>query len=72
MLKMPPSPTRELETLRAQWRTLYAQTLPRLALEKNISQSHWPVTLDHCFARIILDNTIAIEPNKSWTHDREW
>lgn len=47
------------ETLVEQWKTLYAKTLPNLARNKDIAQSKWPVSLDHCFARIILDNTIG-------------
>jgi methylated-DNA-[protein]-cysteine S-methyltransferase len=33
------------------------------------SQSNWPVTLDHCFARIILDHTVGI--NTPWTSKLE-
>ncbi|KAJ8609863.1 hypothetical protein MRB53_038902 [Persea americana] len=49
----------DVEALRANWRTLYAKTLPSLARSKDLAQKKWPVTLDHCFARIILDNTIG-------------
>ncbi|KAK5081293.1 hypothetical protein LTR05_008087 [Lithohypha guttulata] len=48
-----------LENLREDWKTLYATTLPQLARAKDPSQQRWPVTLDHCFARIILDNVIG-------------
>lgn len=49
----------DLETLRASWTTLYHDTLPSLAKSRDPAQPSWPVTLDHCFARIILDNTIG-------------
>lgn len=49
----------EIEPLRQDWRTLYSTTLPSLARAKDPAQPKWPVTLDHCFARIILDNTIG-------------
>ena len=48
-----------LSTLRSQWTTLYKQTLPQLARSSHPSQPHWPVHLDHCFARIILDAVIG-------------
>ena len=38
--------------LRVRWRELVEQRLPRAARER----SDWPVALDHCFARILLDN----------------
>lgn len=38
--------------LRARWRDLVDQRLPEAAL----GRSDWPVRLDHCFARILLDN----------------
>ncbi|KIV96912.1 hypothetical protein PV10_00725 [Exophiala mesophila] len=49
----------ELQDLRNEWTKLYSETLPRLAKAKDHAQSKWPVTLDHCFARIILDNTVG-------------
>jgi O-6-methylguanine DNA methyltransferase len=51
----------ELETLRARWKHLYASHLPALALARDQAQPKWPVHLDHCFARIILDNAIGID-----------
>ena len=45
--------------LPSQWRQLYSETLPSLARARDPAQPKWPVTLDHCFARIILDNTIG-------------
>ena len=41
--------------LTSRWITLYTRTLPTLAR----SQTTWPVRLDHCFARIILDTVIG-------------
>ncbi|KAL9130945.1 MAG: hypothetical protein Q9217_000991 [Psora testacea] len=46
-------------SLQAQWTTLYKHTLPSLARSKAPSQPRWPVQLDHCFARIILDAVIS-------------
>lgn len=48
-----------LSALRSRWTTLYKQTLPQLARSSHPSQPHWPVHLDHCFARIILDAVIG-------------
>lgn len=49
----------EVERLRATWKELYSKTLPNLARNRHNAQPKWPVTLDHCFARIILDNTVG-------------
>jgi O-6-methylguanine DNA methyltransferase len=54
----------DIEPLRARWKHLYASHLPALALARDPAQSKWPVHLDHCFARIVLDNAIGI--NKPW------
>jgi O-6-methylguanine DNA methyltransferase len=51
----------DLETLRARWKHLYASHLPALALARDQAQPKWPVHLDHCFARIILDNAIGLD-----------
>lgn len=51
--------------LQTRWNTLYKTTLPRLAKAKDSVQPHWPVHLDHCFARIILDNAVGV--TKPWT-----
>lgn len=42
--------------LRAQWRTLVDQTLPKAAR----TRLDWPVFRNHCFARILLDNACEI------------
>lgn len=54
-----------LNDLRATWTTLYKHTLPSLAISKSSAQEHWPVHVDHCFARIILDAVIGIDT--PWT-----
>lgn len=53
-----------LETLQDDWKHLYRERLPSLAKKKDPSQRKWSVQLDHCFARIILDNAIG--------KDRPW
>ena len=40
-----------VDDARAQWRLLVRDTLPAAAA----SHPHWPIRLDHCFARVILD-----------------
>lgn len=40
------------DDLRRRWRDLVEARLPRAARER----TGWPVSLDHCFARILLDN----------------
>ena len=39
---------------RLAWRRLVHETLPRAAIDRD-----WPVSLDHCFARILLDSAIG-------------
>ncbi|KAL5390995.1 hypothetical protein DPSP01_001492 [Paraphaeosphaeria sporulosa] len=53
-----------MEELRQKWKTLYAQELPAMAKAKDEKQN-WPIHLDHCFARIIMDN--AVGKDKPWT-----
>ncbi|KAL8842407.1 MAG: hypothetical protein Q9170_000535 [Blastenia crenularia] len=53
-----------METLRNDWKELYGNILPSLALSKSPVQASWPVHVDHCFGRIILDN--AIGQNEPW------
>jgi len=43
----------EEHEIRARWRHLVGDRLPRAALERN-----WSITADHCFARILLDVTL--------------
>jgi hypothetical protein len=40
------------DPLRSRWRELVGTALPRAAS----GRPDWPVTRDHCFARILLDN----------------
>lgn len=54
-----------VESLRSQWTQLYSKTLPQLARAHDPAQLKWPVSLDHCFARIILDNTVG-EGSQQW------
>lgn len=54
----------DIESLRSRWRHLYASHLPALALARDPVQARWPVHLDHCFARIVLDN--AVGADKPW------
>ncbi|KAI7494246.1 hypothetical protein KC367_g8132 [Hortaea werneckii] len=59
------APGKEIEQLRERWNELYKQRLPALAKARDPVQTTWPVFLDHCFARIVLDN--AIGKDKPWT-----
>ena len=63
-----------MTSLSSRWTILYTRTLPSLAHSKDLSQPNWPVHLDHCFARIILDTVIGNstsvrldEPPTPWT-----
>lgn len=62
------------QSLTSRWTTLYKHTLPNLARSSALSQPTWPVHLDHCFARIILDaiigNSTSLRPDETptpWT-----
>lgn len=52
--------------LRDEWKQLYRIELPSLAKARSPSQPHWPVHLDHCFARIILDAVVG-DGRQPWT-----
>ena len=54
-----------MEQLKQRWKHIYAEHLPALAKAKDPAQAKWPVYLDHCFARIVLDN--AVGKDKPWT-----
>jgi O-6-methylguanine DNA methyltransferase len=58
--------TSDLNSLRERWIHLYKEHLPGLAKARDPVQKEWPVYLDHCFARIVLDN--AIGKGKPWMH----
>ena len=62
------------QCLTSRWTTLYKHTLLDLARSSALSQPTWPVHLDHCFARIILDaiigNSTCLRPDETptpWT-----
>lgn len=57
-------PPTSLSALRARWQILYTTTLPALARSNSPVQTHWPITLDHCFARVLLDNAVGM--TKPW------
>lgn len=61
---MPSSDEADIDSLRARWNHLYASHLPALAEARDPVQPRWTVHLDHCFARIILDNAVGI--SKPW------
>ncbi len=54
-----------MDVLRARWNDLYKDRLPSLAKARDPVQKRWPVFLDHCFARIVLDN--AVGRDSPWT-----
>ena len=47
-----PEPDAELDALRARWLDLIRRELPEAAAD----HPGWPIRLDHCFARVILDH----------------
>lgn len=51
--------------LQQRWRNIYHDHLPTLAKAQDPVQKIWPVHLDHCFARIVLDNAVGID--RPWT-----
>lgn len=53
------------DELRDRWSHLYRSHLPALAKARDPVQRKWPVFLDHCFARIVLDNAIGVD--RPWT-----
>lgn len=61
----PATPMATKEKLQEQWNYLYKECLPTLAKARDEAQTTWPVMFDHCFARIVLDNSIGID--KPWT-----
>ena len=56
-----------LTDLQSRWKHLYQDHLPALAQSRDPVQKTWPVHLDHCFARIVLDNAIGV--NGPWTNN---
>lgn len=55
-----------IEILRSKWKRAYSEVLPAKARANDSNQKCWPITLGHCFARIILDKVIG-EGGKPWT-----
>lgn len=53
--------TMDHSTLQDQWTSIYGYKLPTLSKCRDPIQPQWPVVLDHCFARIILDNAVGID-----------
>lgn len=53
---MPPERTPHRSTLLTRYKQLIDQDLPLAAKTKSDAQPRWPVHLNHCFGRIILDN----------------
>ncbi|KAF2764344.1 hypothetical protein EJ03DRAFT_249992, partial [Teratosphaeria nubilosa] len=53
-----------MAALRNRWNHLYKERLPALARARDPAQARWPVYLDHCFGRIILD--AAVGNGKPW------
>lgn len=51
---------------RLAWRRLVGETLPLAARTRN-----WPVSEDHCFARILLDNACG-RPWREMVHPPAW
>lgn len=57
--KAAPAVSPELQKLQDSWKTMFQKTLPEAATSKSPSQPKWPVHVDHCFARIILDKVVG-------------
>lgn len=58
----PPMPAEKIprrSTLLARYTSLIDKDLPRAATSRSDAQPRWPVHLNHCFGRIILDNICA-------------
>lgn len=60
------APGKSLEEPKLQWKNMFQKSLPRAASSKlPTQQKKWPVTLNHCSARKILDNVVGID--SAWT-----
>ncbi|ESZ90112.1 methylated-DNA-[protein]-cysteine S-methyltransferase [Sclerotinia borealis F-4128] len=58
-----------IEALQQSWKKMYQVLLPAAAkadATENKIQHTWPVHIDHCFARIIMDNVVG-EGEAPWT-----
>ncbi|KAI9744861.1 MAG: hypothetical protein M1818_001786 [Claussenomyces sp. TS43310] len=49
----------DLGGLQEQWKDMFQRKLPQAATSKSSVQKKWPVHVDHCFARIILDDVVG-------------
>lgn len=49
----------DLSELQAQWKDMFQKKLPDAATSKSSAQPKWSVHVDHCFARIILDQVVG-------------
>ncbi|RDW66133.1 hypothetical protein BP6252_09768 [Coleophoma cylindrospora] len=50
-----------IQQLQSDWKEMFQKKLPVAATTKSDAQPKWPVHVDHCFARIILDKKIGID-----------
>ena len=51
---MPPLTSSDRAALQQEWLALTRHALPALATVRG-----WPIALDHCFARVLLDNAVG-------------
>jgi len=51
-----------IEALRTRYKTLVEDRLPERA------EQHWPIHLDHCFGRVLLDNTLGCKWDEAICH----
>lgn len=54
MSAMPPLSPEDRAALQQEWLALTRHDLPALATARG-----WPIALDHCFARVLLDNAVG-------------
>lgn len=54
MYAMPPLSAADRAALQQEWLALTRHDLPGLAAARG-----WPIALDHCFARVLLDNAVG-------------
>ncbi|KAG9238756.1 hypothetical protein BJ875DRAFT_14393 [Amylocarpus encephaloides] len=57
---------KSIDGLQSEWKLLFQRTLPEAATSKAPSQIKWPMPVDHCFSRIILDLTVGVDT--PWTN----
>ena len=65
----PPADTDPLAPLRAEWLAWMRERLPQAAR----AHTDWPIRLDHCFGRVVLDAVYArpwrqVLPSPAWRH----